>query len=75
MNVAQLKEALKSYRLTVNGVKGDLQAQLNTQLLELEVVGDDGEGKAETLEVDINTWLGGATTGIISGGSIGGGKG
>ncbi len=75
MNVAQLKEALKSYGLTVNGVKGDLQARLNTHLLELEVVGDDGEGKAKTMEVDTNTWLGGATTGIISGGRIGGGEG
>jgi hypothetical protein len=27
-------------------------AQFNTHLLELEVVGDNGEGKADTMEVD-----------------------
>ena len=75
MNVAQLKEALKSYGLTVNGVKGDLQARLNTHLLELEVVGDDGEGKAKTMEVDTNTWFGGAMTGITSNSSVGSGEG
>jgi hypothetical protein len=52
MNVAQLKEALQSYGLTVNRLKADLRAQLNTHLLELEVVGDDGEGKADTMKVD-----------------------
>jgi hypothetical protein len=36
----------------MNGLKGDLRAQLNTHLLELEVVGDNGEGKANTMEVD-----------------------
>jgi hypothetical protein len=75
MNVAQLKEALKSHGLTVKGVKGDLQARLNTHLLELAVVGDDGEGKAKTMEVDTNTWLGGATTGITRDSSIGSGEG
>jgi hypothetical protein len=60
MNVAQLKEALKSYGLTVNRLKGDLRARLNTHLLELDVVGDDGEGKADTMEVDtIPGWGGG----------------
>ncbi len=52
----------------MNGLKGDLQARLNSPLLELRVVGVNGEGKAKTMEVDTNTWLGGATTGIISGG-------
>jgi hypothetical protein len=32
MNVAQLKLALKSYGLTVDGLKGDLQARLNAHL-------------------------------------------
>jgi hypothetical protein len=60
MNISQLKEALKSYGFTVNGLKGDLRARLNTHLLELEVVGDDGEGKADTMEVDtIPGWGGG----------------
>ncbi len=90
MNVAQLKEVLKSYGLTVIGLRGDFQAQLNTHLLELEVVGDNGEGKADTMEEDtIPGWGGGrqsiavvffveqkgATTGIISNSAIGSGEG
>ncbi len=52
MNIAQLKEVLKSYGLTVNGLKRDLRAQSNKHLLELEVVGDDGKGKADAMEED-----------------------
>ena len=50
MNIPQLKEALKRYGLTVNGLKGDLQDWLNTHLLELEVVAHDGKGKAGVTE-------------------------
>ena len=49
MTIAQLKVVLKSYGLTVGGLKADLQARLNTHLL-----GESNFGGTTTLLVPTN---------------------